>query len=148
MGIILKPLILAALLIHSPLAFAQTNIQEPTLTPCDAETLQFYRGARGKVRIPTKIQLQRRVAISGDPAIWSTLHKIRVTFPAGDKIECFLIHDAYLESARSIGYDPQLGRLIEVTVLVASGDPEGRIGEARIQLKLRVNQAIGMASLE
>lgn len=147
----MKALFLASLLIHSHSAFAETGstiVQPPTLTACDEEALSFYRAAGGVKRIPTKIELQRREAISGDPAIWSLLHKIRVTFPLGDKNACFLIHDAYLESARSIGYDPQLGRLIEINALVASGDPEGRIGEERIQLKLRVNQYRGMASFE
>jgi hypothetical protein len=146
--------VLASVLLLSTFsAFAQ-SIYQPEITRCDRHSLSFYKkpNNRTAVTIPTNIKVEPLEAIGGDPAMWSLLHMIKVEFPVnGGKNACFLIKNAYIESEqsiRSIGYDAFKGRLIQIESLVGTMDDDGMIGETKLDLKIRVNQARGTLRFE
>ncbi|MBA2404214.1 MAG: hypothetical protein H0V66_05535 [Bdellovibrionales bacterium] len=144
--------LLSALLLLSFSAFASETVIEPSIVACDKETLRNYvkPDNRSTVTMPKNIKIEPREIGFGDPAIWSLLHVIKVEFPVALKTKkaCFLIDKAYLNSVKSVGHDAKSGRLLEMSVSVATGDADGNIGSKDIKLKVRVNQASGKLSIE
>jgi hypothetical protein len=144
--------LISALLLLSFSAFATETVIEPSLIECDKDVLASYVKPKRQfsVTIPSKIKIEQREAFSGDPAIWSLLHMTKIEFPVAKKTKkaCFLLDKSVLMSAKSIGYDASLGRLIELIVSVATGDEEGNIGSKDIKVNIRVNQAAGSVTIE
>lgn len=145
-------LLMSALLLLSFSAFATESVIEPSIIDCDKDVLSSYTkpSDRSSTTIPKNIKIEPREATSGDPAIWSLLHMIKIEFPVAKKLKkaCLLIDKAYLISAKSIGYDSQKGRLIELSVSLATGDEDGNIGSKDTKLNVRVNQAVGSVTIE
>jgi hypothetical protein len=144
--------LISSLLLLSFSAFATETVIEPSIIDCDKDVLASYVKVKGRsaVTIASKIKLEPREAFSGDPAIWSLLHMTKIEFPVSKKAKkaCFLLEKAYLNSAKSVGYDASLGRLIELSVSVATGDEEGSIGSKDVKVNIRVNQAAGTVTIE
>jgi len=104
--------------------------------------------------ISKDINVFNLVSPVGDPAVWSSLYSVGLSFPfdGGQDQTCIVINQASLSDmslVKLVSYDAKLGRLIEIPVTIATFNNDTyEFGDRKKTLKVRINQISGKATLE
>ena len=156
----MKLLTLLSLIALQTPAFADQVIA-PTVEKCadDFNYLQMISApaSQSVTTVADDINVFALIHSHGDPAVWSMLHKIAITFPVTNtdgmtNIACYTIDQAAIldiKKVKSVAYDAKIGRLLEIPVTVAThNDDVTAFGSKEMKLKVRVNKATKTVTLE